>query len=339
MNYRGVYDLNEDVRELAFELSNEFDLIVGIPRSGMLVGNLLALHLNLPLTDVDGLCKKRLLQSGRRHKKPDFSEIDDVLIIDDSVCHGTQMEETQSRIESKNLQCNIEYAAIYITPKGHQYIDYWADVIDIPRYFEWNIMHHDKLSEMCVDIDGVLCRDPDSKENDDGENYQKFVSTVEPRVVPTKKIGWLVTSRLEKYREETEEWLAKNGIEYEELIMMDHPDMWTRQLEGDHSDYKAKVYESVDAELFIESSPSQSTEIAQETGKPVFCFENNTMIYPDSLAASKQKIESGIKRSEEYLRRFSYNPLGFLRKMSNYMIDKVSDLNHKRKLLLYKLRK
>lgn len=69
MNYRSVDDLNEDSRELAFEIPNGIDLIVGIPRSGMLAGNLMALHLNLPLTDVDGLCERRLLQSGRRHKK------------------------------------------------------------------------------------------------------------------------------------------------------------------------------------------------------------------------------------------------------------------------------
>lgn len=338
MNYRSVDNLNADIRELAFNLPNDIDLIVGIPRSGMLAGNLLALHLNLPLTDVDGFCEERLLQSGRRHEKPDFSDIENVLIIDDSVCHGTQMEKTQSRIESKDLSYNIEYAAIYITPKGHQYVDHWAEVIDIPRYFEWNIMHHDKLSEICVDIDGVLCRDPESRENDDGENYLEFVSTVEPRVVPTKKIGWLVTSRLEKYREETEEWLDENGIEYGELIMMDHPDMMTRQMEGDHSDFKSQVYESVDAELFIESSPDQSIEIVQKTGKPVFCVKDNAMVYPDSLSASKRKFKSSFQKSEEYLSRFSRNPFGFLREAAKHVIGKISDLNHKKKLLLYRIK-
>ena len=29
------------------------------------------------------------------------------------------------------------------------------------------------------------------------------------------RLGWLVTSRLEKYRELTEEWLADYGIKYE----------------------------------------------------------------------------------------------------------------------------
>lgn len=248
------------------------------------------------------------------------------------------MEETQARIESEDLPFNIEYAAIYITPKGHQYVDYWGEVIDIPRYFEWNIMHHDKLSQMCVDIDGVLCRDPDSRENDDGENYQEFISTVEPRVVPTKKIGWLVTSRLEKYREETEAWLAKNGVEYGELIMMDHPDMMTRQIEGDHSEFKSNVYESVDAELFIESSSSQSIEIAQTTGKPVFCFDDNTMVYPDTLAATKQNLDSTIRESEEYLRRFSHNPLEFSTKAAKHIYNKITDISHRVKLLRYKIK-
>jgi len=37
-----------------------------------------------------------------------------------------------------------------------------------------------------------------------------------------------VTCRLEKYREETEAWLDEHGVTYDNLVMMDHPDMEAR---------------------------------------------------------------------------------------------------------------
>jgi hypothetical protein len=42
-------------------LPRNLEVIVGAPRSGMLVANLLALHLNLPMTDIEGLLGSRLI--------------------------------------------------------------------------------------------------------------------------------------------------------------------------------------------------------------------------------------------------------------------------------------
>lgn len=55
MNYRSIVNLNSDIKKWIPELPNGLDLIVGIPRSGLLVANLLALHLNLHITNVEGL--------------------------------------------------------------------------------------------------------------------------------------------------------------------------------------------------------------------------------------------------------------------------------------------
>jgi len=46
------------------ELGDDIDLIVGIPRSGLLVANLMVLHRNLPMTDVIGLHDGRLTDTG-----------------------------------------------------------------------------------------------------------------------------------------------------------------------------------------------------------------------------------------------------------------------------------
>lgn len=299
MKYRTVEGLNEDTHRLARELQQDIDLVVGIPRSGLLAANLMCLHLDVPMTDVQNLCEGKIFEAGSRcEDELLLDEIDSVLVIDDSVLTGSQMTETRARLSERDFPFDIQFGAIYISPRGHQYVDYWSEVVSSPRVFEWNILHHTQLKNFCVDIDGVLCRDPTSEENDDGENYREFLTEVEPNIVPDQRIGWLVTSRLEKYRPETEAWLEEHSIDYERLVMMDLPDMETRRARGNHAQYKADVYDSVGADLFIESNLKQATEICEETNKPVFCYENNEMIQPGMAGRAYRKsaeTASGIR--------------------------------------------
>ena len=284
MNYKSFSDLNLAVKKWISTLPKDFDLIVGIPRSGLLVANLLALYLNKPLTDVEGLCEGRILSAGPRYgKRPDFSKIRKVLVVDDSVCSGSQMRKTKAIIEKANLPFDIYYGAVYVTPRGTKEVDFWCEIVNLPRVFEWNIMHHDILQNSCVDLDGVICRDPAPEENDDGQKYKEFIKNAELLIIPTKKIGWIVTCRLEKYRYLTKEWLRKHGVQYDHLIMLNLPDKETRQKLRIHAKYKAEVYKSTKAILFIESSKEQAYEIVRLTGKPVLCTETNEMINPGIL--------------------------------------------------------
>ena len=183
MEYRSFSDLNTAVKRWSKQLPKDFDLIAGVPRSGLMPANLLALYLNLPLTDIDGLLNSRLLDAGKQLKKrktlPDLSKSQRVLVVDDSVLSGKQMEAVKRRIEAANLPHTIEYAAVYMSPKSTRYVDYWHELVKPPRVFEWNVMHFVSSTKHCVDIDGVLCRDPTRRENDGGERYRHFMETVE----------------------------------------------------------------------------------------------------------------------------------------------------------------
>ena len=241
MNYRSIKDLNEDVREFVHTLPGDLDLIVGIPRSGLLVGNLIALYLNLPLTDVVGLCERRVLHGGLRLGSHfDFDACRKVLVVDDTVLAGHSMRAVKPAIEAASLPYEIRYAAIYVTSEYRGEVDYWHEVLEPPRLFEWNMSTHGILTRSCMDLDGVLCRDPTEEENDDGENYRHFVANVQPIFRPTVEIGWIVTSRLEKYRELTEEWLEEHGILHKNLIMMDFPDKESRIASNSYSLEKAE---------------------------------------------------------------------------------------------------
>jgi hypothetical protein len=141
---------------------------------------------------------------------------------------------------------------VYVAPGAQKHVDLYCDTVALPRCFEWNLMHHKLfLSHICMDVDGVLCRDPSEDENDDGPRYRRFVTSAQPFYLPTHPVGWLVTSRLEKYRRETVEWLACHGVEYGKLIMMEYPDMKARQAANTYAQFKAATYLKTGAWLFV----------------------------------------------------------------------------------------
>lgn len=320
MNYKTVADMNADTRQLAKDLPQDIDLVVGIPRSGLLAANLLCLHLDVPMTDVESLCSGRILDTGSRGVDDlSVDAIDSVVVVDDSVLTGSQMTESRRRLEEQEFPFDIHFSSVYISPRGHQYVDYWSEVVPSPRVFEWNILHHTRLDEFCVDIDGVLCRDPTPEENDDGENYREFLTEVEPNVVPNREIGWLVTARLEKYRAETEAWLDRHGINYDTLVMMDVPDMETRRAQGNHARYKAEVYESAGASLFIESDAEQAAKICAASNKPVYSYGTNEMLNPGLAGRSYRK---GVETVDGVQK----NPALFLAKASRNAFARVFHL-------------
>lgn len=280
MNYRNINNLNEIILKRLYILPRNFDLIVGIPRSGMFPANLLALYLNRPVTDLDSFCNGHIYKAGERGQFFDITQIKKVLVVDDSISGGNALEKCKNKLKELEGQFEIKYCVIYSTPQKTSAVDYYFESVPLPRYFQWNIFNHTILKKACFDIDGVLCVDPTAEDNDDGEKYRHFLLNAQPLFVPGSPIGTLVTSRLEKYRPETETWLAKNHVKYDKLVMLDLPNMEARQRANCHASHKAKEYQSsVDYMLFVESSLPQAIEINKTTKKPVLCTENFQMIY------------------------------------------------------------
>jgi orotate phosphoribosyltransferase len=254
--------------------------------------------MNVPLTDAEGFLEGRVIQAGIRYDgdtKELLSSEKKILVVDDSVLNGTQMVAIKRKIEDAKMGQGVLYAAVYVKPGSQNVVDYFYEVIPPGRVFEWNVFHHGALPQFCVDVDGVLCRDPTAEENDDGEMYETFIQNVEPWIIPSKTIGWLVTCRLEKYRGLTEEWLAKHGVKYKHLIMMDFPDKESRVRSQSHAVYKAKVYKETEALLFIESSLRQALEIARLTGKEVLCMETRELSTPSLTSRNYHRLQRFLK--------------------------------------------
>ena len=300
MNYRSLEDLNRHIASGLYKVPAGTDLIVGIPRSGLLAANLLALHMNLPLTDIEGFIQGKIIKSGERMKgneKP-FELYKRVVVMDDSVYTGAAMEAAKKRVAGLYPDKEIFFAAVYVIPDAVGKVDLYFNVCSGPRVFEWNIMHHNFLEKCCVDIDGVLCKDPTEEENDDGVRYERFLAEAQPLCLPTKTIGYLVTNRLEKYRAHTEAWLARHNVKYNQLIMCNLPSKEARVKANNHGGFKASVYTKYNGFLFIESSERQAQQIATLSGKPVYCVDCRRMVYPSptKLRLTGRRVKQVVKQ-------------------------------------------
>ncbi|BCM16837.1 phosphoribosyltransferase [Mesorhizobium sp. J8] len=288
MNYRSISDMNDAILRNLHRLPRDIDLVVGVPRSGILAATLVSLTANIPMTDLDSFLAGRIYTSGITKRWAGLdrqaSEMRKILIIDDSIIGGTAMRNAREKIAASGIEGDFIFAAVFGLSLQHEETDIVFEAVPHPRMFQWNFMHHVFLEQCCVDIDGVLCLDPAEDENDDGPAYEKFLAEARPLLGPTRKIGWLVTSRLEKYRKLTEAWLAGHNIRYDHLIMLDLPNKAERQRLGAHGSFKAEFYRKSDAILFIESEHEQAQRIAKLSGKPVLCVETNMMNLPDPIS-------------------------------------------------------
>ncbi len=277
MNWRSLADLTRLI-EAQFPRARaaKADVVVGIPRSGMLAAAPIALLLDLPLTDVAGFCDDRLWK--RNHAR-DAHGASRVLLVDDSVNSGKAMGAAVEILRRHRPDVKICRLAVFAKPESTGAVDLYFDLCPGPRVFQWNLWRHIKLDRMAFDIDGVLCRDPTKEENDDGPKYARFLETVEPWHLPKRPVGWIVTSRLEKYRALTEGWLARHGVQYRQLVMLDLPSKAARLELQPTIGFKAGVYRELpDARLFVESSHKKARGIARVSGRPVLSVEGWELI-------------------------------------------------------------
>lgn len=297
MNYRNYNDLISVVWK-NLEKIPEVDLVVGIPRSGMVPASIIALQLNKPLLTFGAYLNNEAPEIGERLSfNPSLANKKKrkVLIVDDSVNSGNELAKKRAILEESNLVDELFFLCIYATPENKDLPDFYFEVVEIPRIFQWNIFNHYYLSKSCLDMDGVLCLDPVEEENDDGENYRKFCLNAKPLFIPKSPIGHIVTSRLEKYRKETESWLKAQGVKYDRLHMMHYNTAEERRKDNKHAEYKAAIFLETEAVLFIESDRRQGQIIHKLTDKPVFC--TGTMeFYPDHRVKSSAKKPAYLSR-------------------------------------------
>lgn len=276
MNYVSFQKLREDVRRFAARLP-DLGMVIGIPRSGMLVASLIALERNWFLGSIKneggGIAH---LGYGRRYNRSSVPS--GGLVVDDSFHEGATMAMIRERMHSSG---NFQYAAMYVSDRGAETLDWWHEIVPAPRLFAWNWQHHSIVSQALVDMDGLLCEDPLVAEVHDESAYRNFLSEAKPLWRPSGPIGGIVTARLDKWRIETERWLVKHGVQSAGLHMLTGATAHERLSLDLHWRHKSAVYAACDwAQILIESCPDQSEKIAKATNRSVLCPTNDVCYLP-----------------------------------------------------------
>jgi uncharacterized HAD superfamily protein/hypoxanthine phosphoribosyltransferase len=313
VNFRSIADLAATIRMQIHRVPANVDLVVGVPRSGMLAASIIALGLNRRLIDLNHWLSDATIANGRTRRVAGNApntpgEAKSLLLVDDSVLTGQSIEAAKQSILQTGFEGQLTTLAVYAAPSARDKVSVHFETVSMPRAFEWNVMHRVELADCCLDLDGVLCVDPTEDENDDGLRYCRFLRSASPRVIPTYRVGHIVTSRLERFRTETEEWLQNHNVSYGHLHMLDVPDAVTRRRLHLHASFKASVYRRQrETYLFIESEPGQSEEIAAASGKPVLCFSTQQLHRPGfsvaTVEAAGASLATRISRSLERVRR------------------------------------
>lgn len=279
MNFKSVGDMDRAIARNLWKLDRtKFDLVVGIPRSGMLPASIISTYLQLPLATLEGYI------AGIVHGRSGHvvAGSDRILLVDDTSNKGGAMRRAMQVLQQGGKGgAQVTRMAVYgpyqVEDPSKQ-IDIWLEDCKGPRGFAWNLWKHARLKLWGFDLDGVFCRDPSKAENDDGDRYRDFCLSVEPLFLPNRPIGHIITSRLERFRPETEAWLEHHGIQYAQLHMMNLPTKaarlaYCKQREGGRGAWKADLCREVGVGMYIESSRSQAKVIAREADIPVWCTE------------------------------------------------------------------
>jgi orotate phosphoribosyltransferase len=247
-------------------LPQDIDIILGIPRSGLLVASLVSLKLGKPLTTPKLFTEGQYWVSKLIKQGPPFKHI---LIIDDSIDSGKTMDESLN-ILSLTPDVILTKAALFVTEKSKNYVDIYYKILPQPRIFEWNLVHAKKFNNYVMDLDGVLCENCPKGYDENEELYSEWIRKSKPYLIPTFSVDAIVSCRLEKYRKETEIWLSKHGVNYRELILWN---LDCKSKREGYSQHKIKHILRLKPDIVFESNISQAKDIWEKTRVPTLCID------------------------------------------------------------------
>ena len=272
LNFVTVDELVVWTSEWLKSFQDNYDIIIGVPRSGLLVANIIALKLGKPLTTPDLFIKNICWKSKLIPEKEEYTNI---LLVDDSITSGKSMEESLNLLNHNLKNIIITKAALIATNESKSFVDLYYKVIPHPRAFEWNLLHASK-GNLASDMDGVICENCPSGIDGNEELYVEWIKNAKPYLIPTFEIDVIVSNRLEKYRSDTEKWLAKYGVRYKELVLWDIQSKQERN--GKHAQRKIEVILEYKPDFVWESSFHEAKQIYETTKIPTLCVDEMLLI-------------------------------------------------------------
>lgn len=266
-HYRDLDDLARDTMELAGQLPENLAGVVALPRSGMMPAAILATIRHLPLWTwtPDGPRPTGAGARGTTLHKSDGP----LLLVDDSIYTGRTLA-----IARESMPAGTLTAAIYATPTMATNPDFTGQVIAHPHLFSWNLYNAEQTKRFAFDLDGIICRDIEHDDDDDGPRYLTAIRHARPQHLPRRiPAAAIITARPEPYRTQTAAWLDAHAVKHSALVM---PPARMRDPTA-IAKYKAAAYRESNATLYVESDDHLARLIHQHAERPVLCPVTKTI--------------------------------------------------------------
>jgi len=245
----------------ADKLPNDFECILGVPRNGLLIANVLALKMGKPLSTADDFVRG-IVWASRDYEKP--TVYTKVLLVEDAVDTARAMKSDLAKLKAYNPDLEVKTACLFTqNPEMQKWLDYYYAVAhDAPA--EWHMHSFFKNTVLAVDLDGVLLEE----------------KTGNPLLIPAFHVEAVVTARLENERPFVESWLKRHNVKYNQLIMFQRAAEERSLL--NLAKYKAESIQKVGAEWFWESEPELAEAICGIAKLPVYCPTNHRIYTAES---------------------------------------------------------
>ena len=273
------YSFNEAMNmtaKWADTLPSDFDVVIGIPRSGLFIANMIALKFGKPLSTPDNFIQGEIwhTSTGTIPKK-----IEKVLLVEDAVRYGRVLTQALKQLKKFDANLTIKVASFIVRPEALGMIDYYLMPIEprVTNICEWTLLSCQTTGKLDVDMDGVLCKECTPEIDADEVKYIDWLKSVEPHMIPNFQFEAIITSRLEKYRPQTEAWLKEHGVKYKSLMMMDLNDKSAKTFKNVVA-HKVRCIKQTKPYWFWESNIAQANAIHRKTGKPVLCVDKTVMV-------------------------------------------------------------
>lgn len=258
-------DLTRYARDLISTIAQDHQIagVAGVPRSGMLAAAAAAIHLGVPLFEANeaGI---HSIAHGRR--LDNLKQEGRIVVMEDSLNTGARFAHIRKALGPSHI-----YAAVFSTPRSIPRADYVHCKLELPHWFDWWLWGSKYLlnRNIGIDFDGIICGDcPRDKDTDD-EVYADWMRNVRPiRHARPYGVPVVITGRLEKYREITQEWCQRNR---QEVVAFRFGQWESAAQRTDIAGFKAKVCREMRLSGFVESDMRQAERIAQLARIPVAC--------------------------------------------------------------------
>jgi len=268
ISFRSLEDLVLACHKLADRIPNTYDLIVGVPRSGLFPANYLALKFGRPLMAADLPEEVKPWLSRSSERAMDLPKR--ILVVDDSATTGAAVLKAKEAMRAKHPGAVVDTAVVFAAPNTCDMVTYFAESVPQPRFFEWNLMHS-KQGILASDMDGVLCENCPPGVSDDEEAYVAWMKSAKAHLIPGFKVDYVVTNRFERHRAITEAWLKEHEVDYGELLMS--PLTKKPATNGHQIEHKVQRLCAIKPDIFWESSEWEAENVWRRTRVPTLCTD------------------------------------------------------------------